>query len=80
MTAKPWDKEIADTMLMWSPDREKRVGMDKLCKAFGIPGKGDFDGSMVADEWENGSKDKVISYCRDDVLRTREIFKRLTFA
>jgi len=79
MVAKPWDKEIADTMLMWSPDREKRVSMDKLCKAFGIVGKGDFDGSMVADTWPVDPQ-KVIDYCKADVGRTRAIYKRLTFA
>lgn len=79
MLAKPWDESIADTMLMWSSDRDKRVSMDKLCKALGIPGKGDFDGSMVADTWPVDPQ-KVIDYCKDDVIRTRAIYKRMTFA
>ncbi|MFA6213521.1 MAG: hypothetical protein WC714_29055 [Candidatus Obscuribacterales bacterium] len=79
MNAKPWDKEIADTMLMWSSDREKRVSMNKLCKAFGIADKCDFDGSMVADTWPVDPQ-KVIDYCKADVERTRAIYKRLTFA
>ncbi len=79
MKAKPWDNSIADTMLMWSSDKEKRVSMDKLCAAFGIEGKGDFDGSMVADTWPTDPQ-KVIEYCKDDVRRTREIYKRLSFA
>lgn len=78
MSARPWGSEVADTMLMWSQDREKRASMDKLCRAFGIPGKGEFDGSMVAATWTADPK-KVISYCTDDVRRTREIYKRLTF-
>jgi predicted PolB exonuclease-like 3'-5' exonuclease len=80
MNAKPWDNCIQDTMLMWSPDREKRASMDKLCKAFGIAGKDGFDGSMVNAEWTTGDRNKVIEYCKDDVRRTREIYKRLTFA
>lgn len=76
--AKPWGGEVADTMLMWSADRERRASMDKLCRAFGIPGKGDFDGSMVAATWPVDPQ-KVIDYCVDDVLRTREMYKRLTF-
>ena len=76
--AKPWGGEVADTMLMWSSDKEKRASMDNLCKAFGIPGKGDFDGSMVASTWPTDPQ-KVISYCADDVRRTREMYKRLTF-
>lgn len=79
MNAKPWDSCIADTMLMWSSDREKRVSMDKLCKAFGIHGKGDFDGSMVAQTWPTDPQ-KVIDYCVKDVERTREIYKRLTWS
>jgi len=79
MSAKPWDNCIADTMLLWSSDSQKRVSMDKLCKAFGLEGKGDFDGSMVADTWPVDPK-KVIDYCKDDVLRTRAMYKRLTFA
>lgn len=79
MTAKPWSEYIRDTMLMWSSDRERRVSMDALCQALGIDGKDGFDGSMVANEWFNGSKQKVIDYCKDDVMRTRKIYKRLTF-
>ena len=78
MNAKAWDKCIADTMLMWSPDREKRVSMEKLCQAFGIEGKGDFDGSMVAATWPIDPQ-KVIDYCKGDIERTRQIYKRLTF-
>lgn len=76
MMAKPWDKEVNDTMLMWSPDRENRVSMDKLCKALGIAGKGDFDGSMVAETWPTNPQ-KVIDYCKYDIERTRSIHKRI---
>lgn len=79
MKAKPWDTCIADTMLMWSSDSQKRVSMDKLCKAFGLAGKGDFDGSMVAETWPVDPQ-RVVCYCADDVRRTREIYKRLTWA
>lgn len=80
MNAKPWDSCIADTMLMWSSDSQKRASMDKLCKAFGIKGKDGFDGSMVNDEWVNGDRNKVIEYCKDDVRRTVEIYNRITFS
>ena len=79
MSAKPWETCIADTMLMWSSDSQKRVSMDKLCKAFGLAGKGDFDGSMVAETWPIDPQ-KVIDYCKADVERTRAMYKRLTFA
>ena len=77
-SAKPWGTEVADTMLMWSTDPHKRGSMDRLCKAFGIPGKGDFDGSMVAATWPV-DPEKVIDYCKDDVRRTRQMYKRITF-
>ena len=79
MNAKPWDSCIADTMLLWSSDSQKRASMDKLCKAFGIKGKEGFDGSMVNNEWVNGDRSKVIEYCKDDVRRTIEIYNRITF-
>ena len=79
MNSKPWESCIKDTMLMWSADPQKRVSMDKLCKALGIEGKGDFDGSMVAKTWET-DKQKVIDYCKDDVSRTRQIYKCLTWS
>jgi predicted PolB exonuclease-like 3'-5' exonuclease len=79
MNAKPWDACIADTMTMWNSDSQKRASMDKLCKAFGIAGKGDMDGSMVAETWETDPK-KVISYCEDDIRRTRAMYKRITFS
>lgn len=79
MNAKPWDTCIADTMLMWSSDPHKRGSMDRLCKALGIPGKGDFDGSMVAETWHVDPM-KVVAYCQDDVKRTRAIYKRMTFS
>lgn len=78
-SAKAWDSCINDTMLMWSSDREKRVGLDKLCRSMGIPGKGDFDGSMVAETWKV-DPEKVIEYCKDDVRRVIALHDRLTFS
>ena len=77
-SAKPWSEEIADTMLMWSSDPHKRGSMDRICRALGLGGKGDFDGSMVAATWPVDPQ-KVIDYCKQDVERTRQMFKRLTF-
>ena len=72
------DRLVRDTMLMWNSDKQKRVSMDKLCRAFGIEGKGEFDGSMVADTWPV-NPEKVIQYCKDDVERTRQIYRRMTY-
>ena len=72
---KPWSGNIFDTMIAWAGQKD-RISMDDLCAALGIEGKGDFDGSMVADAWANGEHDKIVEYCRADVWRTREIHRR----
>lgn len=78
MNSKPWGGHVLDTMHMWSSDKDKRVSMSELCAALGIEGKGDIDGSMVAELWFK-DPEKVIDYCKEDVFRTREIYKRLSF-
>ncbi len=72
---KPWDKTIHDTMTMWAGGTG-RISMDDLCAILSIEGKGDFDGSMVADAWARGDHDTIAEYCADDVRRIREIHKR----
>jgi predicted PolB exonuclease-like 3'-5' exonuclease len=46
----------------------------------GIPGKGDMDGSKVWPMFQAGQHKEIASYCMDDVRRTREMHKRMTFA
>lgn len=82
--AKPWDASVYDTMTAWA-GFGNRVSLDKLCKVFGIAGKGseigeEIDGSMVWDFVKAGRIADVAKYCGGDVIRTREIHKRLTFA
>lgn len=79
MQSRPWDGCIADTMLMWSQDKDKRISLDKLCKILGIKGKSDMDGSMVYKIWQD-NPGKVVDYCKDDVKMVREVYKKLTFS
>lgn len=72
---KPWDKSVFDTMTAWAGARGT-ISMDRLCTALGLPGKDDFDGSMVAEAWANGEHDRISAYCRSDVEKTREIWRR----
>ena len=74
--AKPWDDVIFDTMTQWV-GVGNRVKLDKLCKAFGIKGKDGFDGSMVYDAWLEGKHDQIREYCCDDVMRVRELHRRI---
>lgn len=74
--AKPWD--FGDTMLMWNPDREKRISLDKLCRALGVPtSKGKMDGSMVYEYFLAGKLEEIAAYCAGDVAATREVYRRL---
>lgn len=72
---KPWDKSLFDTMTAWSGARGS-ISMDNLAKALSIEGKGDFDGSMVAEAWANGEHQRIADYCVSDVEITRAIFRR----
>lgn len=81
MQAKPWDAVIQDTMLMWSPERERRISLDRLCKALGVPTSK--DGMTGADVWQafkEGRLDDIAIYCKADVEATRACWKRLVFA
>lgn len=72
---KPWSDTVFDTMIAWAGNKGT-ISQDRLAKALGLPGKGDFDGSMVAAAWIAGEHDKIAEYCRDDVETVRAIHKR----
>ncbi len=83
--AFPWNWHngagcMVDTRRLWTGNLKDHVGLDKLCCALGIEClKGDFDGSKAWDAVQAGEGQKVCDYCADDVTRTREIWKRLTW-
>lgn len=79
--AKPWDVSIADTMMMWNPDRDRRISLDRLCKALDVPTPKDgMDGSMVWDYVRAGRLEEIATYCRGDVEATRACYRRMMFA
>lgn len=71
---KPWGDEIFDTMACLG--QNKYVSLDTLCNLFGIEGKGDVNGSMVAHLWETKDFDTIDAYVRDDVTKHRLIHER----
>jgi len=76
--AKPWDDSIADTMLMWNQDRDKRISLDRLCKVLGVDTpKTDLDGSKIAQAWADERFDDIAAYCRGDVEATRKCYLRM---
>jgi 3'-5' exonuclease len=54
-----------------------RGGMDLLLKMIGLPGKTEFDGSMVQEYYEAGRLEEIHRYCRSDVIQTYFLFLRV---
>ncbi|MDE0214912.1 MAG: ribonuclease H-like domain-containing protein, partial [Deltaproteobacteria bacterium] len=54
-----------------------RGGFDLLCKLIGLRGKGNIDGSMVQDLWEDGRLAEIHEYCRQDVIQTYFLLLRV---
>lgn len=75
--AKPWDKCLADTMLMWHP--QNKVSLAKLAKILGIEKNDPVEGSQVAALWKEGKHDAIIAHCKSDVEVVREVHRKLTF-
>jgi len=72
---KPWSDQVFDTMTAWA-GAKGTISQDNLAKALGLSGKGDFDGSMVAEAWANGEHAKIADYCKNDVETVRAIYQR----
>ena len=66
-----------DTMLRWNADRQNMTSMDKLCRIFGIEGKGDMDGSQVYQAWLDNKHAEIKDYCLDDAKKSVLIFNRM---
>lgn len=76
---KPWDATVFDTMTAFAGARET-ISMDNLCHALGLEGKGDVDGSMVAQMFADGRHADIARYCRSDVERVRAIHRKMQVA
>ena len=76
---KPWSQEVNDTMAMWAGARDS-ISLDNLCKALGLPGKGNIDGSMIADLWAKADYPAITEYCRQDVERVRQVHLKMLHA
>ena len=76
--AKPWDSRIFDTLVKWCGIKGEG-SMDSVCDALGIEGKGDITGKTFYDAVLSGRHDECLQYCNDDVIRTREMYRRMAF-
>lgn len=78
--ARSWDKTVNDTMLMWNPDRDKRVSLDRLCRILGVPSpKTEMDGSKVWEYYKEGRIEEIRSYCAGDIVSTRMCHRKMMF-
>lgn len=79
--AKPWDDRVFDTKVAWtgSGQYSGAGSLDAMSRAFGLDGKGDIDGSKVYDYWLAGRFDEIAEYNKDDVVKTRGMYKRMNF-
>ena len=76
---KPWSESVVDTMMMWDSTGRPGKIMDKICRALGIPGKGEVSGADVWPMAQRGEFDLIEKYCREDVDRTRKMWRRMNF-
>lgn len=76
---KPWADSVFDTMTAWAGAKGS-ISQDKLAQALGFDGKGDFDGSMVAEAWERGDHSAIAHYCARDVETVRQIHRKFIAA
>jgi predicted PolB exonuclease-like 3'-5' exonuclease len=74
----PRDVKMEDTML-WCNFNSYRdyVSLDAACKLFGLPGKGEMDGSQVFKYWQAGKNEEIGMYGAGDVGRTYNLARAL---
>lgn len=72
---RPWDSNVFDVMTTWAGLRDK-VSLDKLCGVLDIPGGG-LCGANTGAIWSAGEFESVERDCREDVVRIRDVFRRI---
>lgn len=75
--ARPWSPEVFDTMTAWEGPT-KFISQDRLGRILGLGGKSDIDGSQVAEIWDSGRYDDILTYNGDDVVKVRRMWARIT--
>ena len=76
--ARHGSKHVYDTMIAWQGWKAQSGGsLDRLCRLFGLDGKGDMDGSKVWPMFQETRYKEIAEYCMHDVELTREVYKIL---
>lgn len=65
-----------DLMTEWQRETGKRVKLDDLAQANGLPGKTE-DGAIAPILWQRGERERVIKYCFHDCLLTGQLFQKV---
>lgn len=75
------DVLVHDTMLHHTWSRHEHISLDELCRFHDISGKpGDIDGSKVWSAFREGRILEIVEYCKGDVERARQIYKRQVYS
>jgi len=79
--AKPWESDkVFDTYTQWAGLKSDGYNdLDTLCRVFGINLPKGMHGSEVYDAALDGRYDDIANYCKDDVERARQLYKRITW-
>lgn len=75
---KPWEKPGVDLKELWQGGAFYPDSLIAATAALGIPSsKSDMDGSMVGEAFYAGEIDKIVTYCKADVLAEANVYRRL---
>jgi hypothetical protein len=75
---KPWEVEEVDLAKMWQATSFNRASLINVTTVFGLPSpKSDINGSQVGKHYYMGELDRIVEYCKRDVVSTINIFKKM---
>lgn len=75
--ASPWSKELADTMMMWTGERNSFISLDDLLDILGVESRDPISGADVWDAIEAGDSHLVVRHCLRNVEEVREAWRRM---
>jgi predicted PolB exonuclease-like 3'-5' exonuclease len=76
---KPWDQAHLDTIDLWKFGDYKRVSLETICAAMGIPCKTDELGGSNLYEYDIDDMDweQLVHYCKEDVISNYQMTVRI---
>lgn len=77
------NQPIYDTMCEWEKwNLRHTISLDRLARVLGLesPKTDECDGSRIAELFARGEHKTIRDYCLKDVITTRRIYRRMTFA